>query len=178
MKKEYKIQHKEIIERIKRGERKAQFEIYKLYYKAMYNTALRIVNSSLEAEDIMQDAFLSAFTKITTYKGEVSFGAWLKKIVVNKSLDFLKKKKIKLAEINENEKFIEADDFSSETEKKLQVEEIKKAITKLADGYRIVLSLYLLEGYDHNEISEILGITSSASRSQFTRAKKKLISLL
>lgn len=178
MKKEYKIQHKEIIERIKRGERKAQFEIYKLYYKAMYNTALRIVNSSLEAEDIMQDAFLSAFSKITTYKGEVSFGAWLKKIVVNKSLDFLKKRQIKFDEINENEKFIDTDDFSSEKEIKAQVQAIKQAITKLADGYRIVLSLYLLEGYDHNEIAEILGISASSSRSQFTRAKKKLKSII
>lgn len=178
MKKNYTIVHKEIIAGVKRGNQKAQFEIYKLYYKAMFNTSLRIVNKSEEAEDIMQDSFLSAFAKIESYKAEVSFGAWLKKIVVNKSLDFLKKKKIIFADINENKNELPEEVIISEKEEIAKVAEIKKAITKLADGYRIVLSLYLLEGYDHNEISEILGITASASRSQFTRAKKKLLVLL
>lgn len=175
MKEKYKIQHSEIIAGLKRGDRKSQFEIYKLYYKAMYNTVLRIVNNSLEAEDIMQDAFLSAFSKIETYKEEVSFGAWLKKIVINKSFDFLKKKKIQFDEINEN--FIDHEnEISSEKTIKFKVELIKEAMTKLPDNHRIILSLYLLEGYDHNEIAEILGIRASSSRSQLTRAKKKLIS--
>jgi len=84
--------HQDLIDGCKRGDQKAQFQIYKLYYKAMYNTSLRIVNNTVEAEDIMQEAFLSAFEKIGTYSGTVSFGAWLKKIVQNRSLDVLSKK--------------------------------------------------------------------------------------
>ena len=110
----------------------------------MYNTAVRIVNNSQEAEDIMQDAFLSAFSKIKTFKAEVSFGAWLKRIVVNKSLDFLKKRKVLFEEINNNENFEIAEENILTKETALQVKEIKQAITKLADGYRIVLSLYLI----------------------------------
>jgi len=172
------IQHNELLQQIKLGDKKAQFEIYKLYYKAMYNTALRIVNSKIEAEDLMQEAFISAFLNIDTYKGEVSFGAWLKKIVVNKSLDFLKKKRVKFDELKEKYDFVEQESFSFEESINEQVEKIKQAMTKLPDGFRVVFSLYLLEGYDHSEIAEILGITASASRSQFTRAKQKLVSIL
>src|SRR4030043_1589075 len=90
----------EIISNCRKGDSKAQFEIYRLYYKAMYNTCLRIVSQPAEAEDIMQEAFLSAFSKIETYKGDVSFGAWLKKIVINKSIDALRQRKIRFEELN------------------------------------------------------------------------------
>jgi len=169
--------HQDLIDGCKSGDQKAQFQIYKLYYKTMYNTSLRIVNDSMEAEDIMQEAFLSAFEKIDTYSGTVSFGTWLKKIVVNRSLDSLSKRK----EIFENiDSYIEIkDDSDDETARReeldVKVEAIKEAINALPDGYRIILSLYLLEGYDHDEIAEILSITSSTSRSQLTRAKQKLI---
>ena len=129
----------------------------------------------MEAEDVMQDAFLSAFKNIDTYRGEVSFGAWLKKIVVNRSLDYLKKRRIQFQEVNE--KTAQLPDFQTET-KEVDVEQIKKAIQQLPDGYRVVLSLYLIEGYDHEEISQILGITNSASRTQYLRAKNKLRELL
>ena len=157
------------------GNEKAQFRLYKLYYKAMYSVSLRIVNNEVEAEDIMQEAFLSAFRKIKTYRGEVSFGAWLKKIVVNRSLDYLKKRKVYFEEIDN--RTTETPDYQMET-KELDVKAIKRAIQDLPDGYRVVLSLYLIEGYDHNEISEILGISNSASRTQFLRAKNKLRELL
>ena len=157
------------------GDEKAQFRLYKLYYKAMYSVSLRIVNNEVEAEDIMQEAFLSAFRKIKTYKGEVSFGAWLKKIVVNRSLDYLKKKKVHFQEINE--RTTEMPDYQMDT-KEVDVAAIKKAIQELPDGYRVVLSLYLIEGYDHDEISQILGISNSSSRTQLLRAKNKLRDLL
>ncbi len=171
--------HQDIIDRCKSGEQKAQFQLYKLYYKAMYNTCLRIVNDSLEAEDIMQESFLKAFEKINFYKGEVSFGAWLKRIVVNHSLDELRKRKLitdsledSVYEIKEEEK------KESNEDVQWKIEEIKKEINHLPDGYRIALSLYLIEGYDHDEISEIMNISSSTSRSQCARAKKKLIESL
>ncbi|MBI9052542.1 MAG: sigma-70 family RNA polymerase sigma factor [Bacteroidales bacterium] len=175
----YKNIHQDIIDRCKSGEQKAQFQIYKLYYKAMYNSCLRIVNNSLEAEDIMQESFLKAFGKINSYKGEVSFGAWLKRIVINHSLDELRKRKIDFDSIEESVYEIkdeENTDFDYNSE--LKAEEIRNKINNLPDGYRIVLSLYLIEGYDHDEISKILNITSSTSRSQCARAKKKLIECL
>lgn len=167
----YKNIHQEIIDRCREGSQKAQFQLYELYYKPMYSVSLRIVNNEMEAEDVMQEAFLSAFKKIDTYKGEVSFGAWLKKIVVNRSLDYLKKRKVKFEEINE--KTTQISDYQMGT-KEVDLAVIKRAIQDLPDGYRVVLSLYLIEGYDHEEISQILGISNSASRTQFLRAKNKL----
>ncbi len=81
----YQNIHQGLIDACRHGDAKAQFEIYKLYYKAMYNSCFRILNNTQEAEDVMQEAFLSAFDKINSYKGEVSFGAWLKRIVVNRA---------------------------------------------------------------------------------------------
>jgi RNA polymerase sigma-70 factor (ECF subfamily) len=169
--------HQDLLDGCKNGDQKAQFQIYKLYYKAMYNTSLRIVNDSMEAEDIMQESFLSAFEKIDTYSGIVSFGAWLKKIVVNRSLDALNKRKAVFEDIEAHAGL--RDDSSEDTaryeEIDFRVEEVKEAIERLPDGYRVILSLYLLEGYDHDEIAEILSINSSTSRSQLSRAKQKLI---
>jgi len=172
----YKNIHQDIIDRCKSGEQKAQFQLYKLYYKAMYNTCLRIVNNSQEAEDIMQEAFLKAFEKINFYKGEVSFGAWLKRIVINHSLDELRKRKLETDSIEDSVYEIKEEEKVDNTEEiEIKVEQIREEIQNLPGGYRIVLSLYLIEGYDHDEIGKILNISSSTSRSQFARAKKKLI---
>ena len=175
----YRNIHEHLIEKCRNKDAKAQFEIYKLYYKAMYNTCFRIVNSAEEAEDIMQESFLAAFEKIETYNGEVSFGAWLKRIVINRSLDALKKRKMELIPLDQTkqEDFVEEMSFD---EKNLEdeIQRIKKAVNKLAEGYRIVLTLYLFEGYDHDEISQILGISGSNSRSQYSRAKQKLKEIL
>lgn len=171
----YKNIHQEIIDQCKEGSQKAQFQLYKLYYKAMYSVSIRIINDDMEAEDVMQEAFLSAFKKIETYKGEVSFGAWLKKIVVNRSLDYLKKRKVKFEEVNE--RTTQVSDYQMGP-KDVDVEMIKKAVQELPDGYRVVLSLYLIEGYDHDEISQILDISNSSSRTQLLRAKNKLKMIL
>jgi RNA polymerase sigma-70 factor (ECF subfamily) len=173
--------HQELIDRCRKGDRIAQREIYKLYYRAMYNTCYRMINDQVEAEDIMQESFLSAFLKINTYKGEMSFGSWLKKIVINKTIDVLRSRRVKFEEINE--KNATASD-SNETEPGIaeddtrQVDKIREALKLLPDGFRIVLSLALFEGYDHEEIALILKISESTSRSQLARAKKKLIELL
>lgn len=175
MGKKYKNIHQELIDDCRKGKTKAQFEIYKLYYKAMYNTSLRLVNDSNEAEDVMQEAFLSAFNNINNYKEEVSFGAWLKKIVVNRSLDALKKRKFQKEEINERTLSIEDDVKSEQIEAvSIEVAEIKQAIASLPNNYRTLITLYLVEGYDHEEISEILGMTNAAVRTGYSRARKKL----
>jgi len=172
--------HQDLLDGCKEGDQKAQFQIYKLYYKAMYNTSLRIVDDTMEAEDIMQESFLSAFEKIDTYSGTVSFGAWLKKIVVNRSLDALNKRKAVFEDIDSHVdiKDESVDDSDRGEDIDVRVEEVKKAIERLPDGYRVILSLYLLDGFDHDEISDILSINSSTSRSQLSRAKQKLISEL
>jgi RNA polymerase sigma-70 factor (ECF subfamily) len=172
--------HQDLLDGCKTGDQKAQFQIYKLYYKAMYNTSLRIVNDTMEAEDVMQEAFLSAFEKIDTYSGTVSFGAWLKKIVINRSLDVLGKKKAVFEDIEAHVGIRDEspEDSLRNEEIDVRIGEVKEAIEKLPDGYRIILSLYLLEGYDHDEIAEIMKISSSTSRSQLSRAKQKLISEL
>ena len=167
----FKNIHQEVIDQCRAGDRKAQFQLYKLYYRGMYNVSLRLVGNETDAEDIMQDAFLNAFRKIDSYRGESSFGSWLKKIVVNRSLDFLKKKKVTFVPVTERIADREVDPSEA---REINPELIKKAITQLPDGYRVVLSLYLLEGYDHEKISQILGISNSASRTQYMRAKNKL----
>jgi RNA polymerase sigma factor (sigma-70 family) len=171
----FKNLHQDLLDGCKEGDQKAQFQIYKLY-----NTSLRIVNDTMEAEDIMQESFLSAFEKIDTYSGIVSFGAWLKKIVVNRSLDALNKRKAVFEDIESHTGIRDesGDDTARNEEIDVRVEEVKEAIERLPDGYRVILSLYLLEGYDHDEIAEILSINSSTSRSQLSRAKQKLISEL
>jgi RNA polymerase sigma-70 factor (ECF subfamily) len=176
----FKNIHQDLIDGCRSGDQRAQFQVYKLYYKAMYNTSLRIVNDEMEAEDVMQEAFLSAFEKINTYSGTVSFGAWLKRIVVNRSLDVLGKRKAIFEDI-ENHAGIRDDsgeEAAYQEDIALRVEEIKAAIKRLPEGYRVILSLYLIEGYDHDEIAEMFNITSSTSRSQLSRAKQKLVSEL
>jgi len=178
----YRNIHQDLINECMRGDQQAQFRIYKLYYKSMYNTSLRILNDTLEAEDVIQEAFLSAFEKIGTYRQEVSFGAWLKRIVINRSLDHLKKRKMVFEPVEE--KFDMADESGQEngslTEEELleKLEIIRNAIDSLPDGYRIILSLYLLEGYDHDEIAGIMNISPSTSRSQYARARKKLLEII
>lgn len=130
-----------------------------------------------EAEDIMQESFLSAFDKIETYSGTVSFGAWLKKIVINRSLDSLKKRRLSFEMLDEGV-IPDRDEGEDDDDINDRIEEIREAIMRLPDGFRVVLTLYLLEGYDHEEIAEILEITSSTSRSQFTRARQKLAQML
>ena len=170
--------HQELIDGCKEGNKFDQMKIYKLYYKAMYNTALRILNNSVEAEDVMQESFLTAFQKINNYGGTGSFGSWLKRIVVNNSIDTLGKSRFNLSldEIGDivfddsNENYFEILNY--------KVEEIREMIFNLSDNHRTILSLYLLEGYDHEEISQILDISYNNSRTRYSRARKKLLQLI
>ena len=169
--------HSQLIDECRNGSSKAQFEIYKLYYKAMYNTSLRFVKDPMEAEDVMQEAFLAAFRNIDSFRGEVSFGSWLKRIVVNRSLDVLKKKSLDLEPLEEGRTIIDTDD-SDEYEANYKVEQVKKAIALLPDSYRVLLTLHLFEGYDHEEIAQIMEMSNAAVRTGYSRARKRLQELL
>ena len=172
----YIDKHVSLVNDCRNGNRKAQFEIYKLYAHAMYNVALRIVNDEAEAEDVLQEAFLDAFSRIADFRQETTFGLWLKQIVINRSINYLRKRKAEFVPIDDVE--VVDEPSSDEEEVHLKVERVKAAMNELPDGYRVVLTLYLFEGYDHEEIAHILKITENTSRSQYMRAKKKLNSLL
>ncbi|HCN82933.1 MAG TPA: RNA polymerase subunit sigma-24 [Sphingobacteriaceae bacterium] len=173
----YVDQHYSLVVECKKGNRKAQYELYKLYSKAMYNIAMRIVNDEDEAADVLQESFLDAFTRIADFRQETTFGLWLKHIVVNRSISRLRKKKLELVSLSDADEIAD-EEQTDEDEVQYQVQKIHRGIQMLPDGYRVVLSLYLLEGYDHEEISYILKISENTSRTQFMRAKRKLIGLL
>ena len=165
--------HQKLINSCKQNNAKAQMQLYNLYCKAMFLVAKRYVKNAVLAEDVMQDAFIKAFKNLHKYKGEVAFGAWLKRIVINQSIDQLKKNKLELVSINDEVYKVENDDDWS-VENDVSIEGIVEIINNLKEKYRLVLTLYLLEGYDHNEISEILKITATTSRTHLLRGKKLL----
>lgn len=167
----YIDKHVALVNSCREGDRAAQYEIYKLYSKAMYNVSMRILNFEEEAEDVLQEAFLDAFARIKDFRQETTFGLWLKQIVINKSINYLRKRKVEFVSTDEIDV---ADVERCDDDAEYKVEQVRKAIAELPDGYRIVLSLYLLEGYDHEEISHILKISENTSRTQFMRAKNKL----
>ncbi|MBT33775.1 MAG: RNA polymerase [Thalassobius sp.] len=170
-----------LLEKCMQGNRQAQYEVYQQYSKAMFNICFRILNNYEEAEDVLQESFVSAFRNLSSFKGDATFGAWLKRIVINHAINAIRKKKQSLVSIDEHPVDIPEPDSGKNTDEndiKFNVEKIRKAMELLPEGYRIVFSLYLLEGYDHSEIGEILGISESTSKSQLNRAKKKLKAIM
>lgn len=170
----YQDIHRDIVELSKAGNRKAQYQLYRLYSKAMLNICYRMLNSMEEAEDLLQESFAEAFKKLESFRFESSFGAWLKRIVVNRCINHLKKRRAELYytdNLPENpSNQVDNDDDHTQ----MEVMKIKKAMGQLPDGYRVIFSLYLIEGYDHAEIAQIMGISESTSKSQFSRAKQKI----
>lgn len=178
----YSDTHKEIIESCKKGDPRAQYQLYQLYSKAMFNVCYRFMNSREEAEDMLQEAFTECFMKMNTFRYESSFGAWLKKIVIHKCINELKRKKTELV-FSENLSIFKNPDkeeltVDEEDDTEYSVKKVMNAMEQLSDGYRVIFSLYLMEGYDHGEISEILGISESTSKSQYMRAKQKIKELI
>jgi RNA polymerase sigma factor (sigma-70 family) len=175
----YVDKHYNLVVECKKGSKKACYELYRLYSKAMLNVAFRIVGNIAEAEDVLQEAFLDAFNKVKDFRQDTTFGLWLKQIVVNRSINLLRKRRLELVEM-EGEQFENIAEEEPEDNEDIQYRaaQVKEAIKELPDGYRLVLSLYLLEGYDHEEIGQILDISENTSRTQFLRAKRKLIDIL
>ncbi len=160
------------------GDTAAYKILYDRYARAMYNTALRIVNKIPDAEDLLQEAFTDAFLQIRSFEKKSTFGAWLKQIVIFKSISFLKKQRLNFIDMESTGYDVADEKEIDEQEIWFTVDTIKQKMKELPDGYRTVLSLYLLEGYDQEEIAEILNITHSTVRTQYIRAKQKLLQLL
>ncbi len=175
----YIDKHYALVTECKQGSKKACYELYRLYSKAMLNVAYRIVGNVEEAEDVLQEAFVDAFSKLKDFRQETTFGLWLKQIVVHRAINLLRKRKLELVDMDGGQLENIADEESyDDSDMQYRVEVVKKAIQQLPDGYRLVLTLYLLEGYDHEEIGQILKINENTSRTQFLRAKRKLSEIL
>ncbi|PKV52156.1 RNA polymerase sigma-70 factor (ECF subfamily) [Aquimarina sp. MAR_2010_214] len=168
--------HKDLVEKSKSGDRNSQYRLYELYVDAMYNVSMRILSIKEDAEDVVQDSFVEAFKNLKSFRYESTFGSWLKRIVINKSLNHLKVKKIPVTPLDQHEYHISEEII--DPVKSNDINKIKKGIKILPDGYRQIINLYLIEGYDHIEIAEILGIAISTSKSQYHRAKKKLVEIV
>jgi RNA polymerase sigma factor (sigma-70 family) len=165
--------HSEIVALSKAGNTKAQYQLYQLYARAMYNICYRMMNNREEAEDMLQESFTEAFVNLDSFRNESTFGAWLKRITVNKCINTLKKRKADLVSM-ETLPDPPADSENGEEIPGLTTEQVQKAMEELPEGYRVVFSLYLLEGYDHAEISQIMGISEATSKSQYSRAKQRI----
>jgi len=161
-----------------KGDVRAQYQLYSLYSKAMYNICFRMTGQQEEAEDMLQESFTYAFSKLGSFRFESSFGAWLKRIVVNTCINHLKKRRVDLVYTEQHNDPAAEDDNVDYAGISFRVESVIRAMEQLPHGYRVVFSLYMLEGYNHAEISEILGITESTSKSQFLRAKQKIKEIL
>lgn len=167
----------DVVEKCKANDRKSQLKLYGQYCDGMYVVAMRFLQNSDDAEDALQDAFISAFQKIHQFSGEVTFGAWLKRIVVNKCIDFLESKKQDLLSLEEHHmQAIDDDDWSIGSE--ISIGEVKGAIQNLPEKYRYVVLMYLVEGFDHKEIAQVLELTETTSRTRLLRGKGYLKSAL
>ncbi len=173
----YPEKNREIIIKCCEGNLRAQYSLYNQYAKAMLNVSYRIMGTIEEAEDMLQDSFTEAFKRLHTYRFDSAFGAWLKRIVVNRCINEIKRKKVDIQYFDELSHFDNPEEEEVEL-KKLNVSSVKKAMEKLPRGNKIIFSLYLLEGYDHREIAQILNTSESNSKSQYMRAKRKIKEIL
>ncbi|WP_162819719.1 RNA polymerase sigma factor [Kordia sp. SMS9] len=164
----------ELIKACQQHNLKAQMQVYQQYKNMLYNTSFRIVKNQHDAQDVVHDAFMKAFQNISKLEKDLNLGAWLKRIVINCSLDFLRKKK-KLGWLQDVTEFLEEEEDTNAYEDiSFQIEEVKKALNGLKEKYRIIIVLYLIEDYSHKEIAQQLGVNESTVRNQYRRGKRLL----
>lgn len=166
-----------LIEACISGNEIAQMQVYDKYCQAMFTVACRYLNNVEDAKDAMQEGFLKAFVNLMHYQPEATFGVWLKRIIINQCLDVLKKKQLQFDVIEVSELQI-TDDEDWNFDSTITKQEILSAVEQLNEKHKIVVKLYLIEGYDHEEISDILDIPIKTSRTHLRRGKLKLQELL
>jgi RNA polymerase sigma-70 factor (ECF subfamily) len=165
------------LEKLKQKDVLACKQLYLQYADAMYNVCLRILQHQAEAEDALQEAFIKVFNNIQQYRNESSIGSWIKQIVTNTCLNVLKKRKIIFNELDDNVELSETEsDNNNETD--FSIDDIKKAIEELPQGYRVVFNLFTFEDYSHKQIADMLEISESTAKTQLFKAKRKLKELL
>lgn len=164
-----------LIDRCKKKEGNAYKELYNLYSKAMFNISMRIINKRDEAEDILQESFLKAFRDMSRFENSAAFGGWLRRVVINHSLDVVKKQKLNFVLFDDTD-YIDPEE--SEEEISYDAATITECVRELPQGYRVILTLFLFEEYSHKEIAKMLNISEGTSKSQYNRARKKLTKLI
>jgi RNA polymerase sigma-70 factor (ECF subfamily) len=167
---------KELIEQCKAGDPKAQLAFYELHYRSVFNTSYRITGNKVESEDIMQETFITAFDKLRELQDLSNAGGWLSRISRNKSLNYIQRKRFEWSDLKTD--VVEESDDSDKEFEDVALKSIYNGMKELPEGYRTILNLYLFENLDHNAIGKMLGISASTSRSQYTRAKQKLRTLI
>jgi len=160
-----------------KSDRRVQTEVYTTYYRRVYTSCLRILNDVHEAEDLMQEAFIHAFRKIDSFRGDANLGTWICRIAINKCLDHLKKRRVDL-KFDDDWERKSTDSFDPNKNENYDVERIQSAMTQLPEGCRIVFYLYMFEEMDHKSIADKLGIKEASSRAQYARAKNKIKELI
>ena len=168
----YRTTEPELIERCKKRDKRAQKHLYEQYSSKLFALSCRYIKDKMEAEDILIISFAKIFEKINQYKGEGSFEGWMRRIVVNESLNYLRKNKSMYLEMD-----IQAADREPDygaLENQLMEEDLMRLIEQLPTGYRIVFNMYAIDGYSHKEIAEQLGVSESTSKSQLSRARSFL----
>ena len=172
--------HTYLILKSQEGDRRAQNELFKLYANAMYNICRRMMGDEDDAKDVLQDAFVHAFTKIKSLRNVDTFSAWIKRIVINHCINALKKKNVAVTDIDDLVDVPEeiAGDGIERDSLKFEAKKILHAIDRISEGCKTVLNMYLFEGYDHKEIAQVLNISESASKAQYSKAKAKVRRLL
>ncbi|MFT4092063.1 MAG: RNA polymerase sigma factor [Niabella sp.] len=168
----------EQVELCREGDRQAFYEIYRKYAKPMLNSSMRVVNNLADAEDIVQEAFMDAFNNLDRFTYKSSFEAWLRRIVINKSISLLRKRKIKWTDVDISRIDTDEELGTDEEQFSCDVERIKKAITRLPDHYRIIFNLFTIDGLKQEEIAAMLNISHNNVRTIYHRARKKVIDIL
>ncbi|MDF9829054.1 sigma-70 family RNA polymerase sigma factor [Parabacteroides sp. PF5-6] len=167
------MDEQQLIEGCRKGNRKAQKELYETYSRKMMGVCLRYVNDRETARDLLQDGFVRVFTSLDSYSGTGSFEGWMRKIFVNSALEYLRRTDIlrDAADLDHTAELAGAD---SSVISRMSAAELMQVVNELPTGFRTVFNLFAIEGYSHKEIGEMLQITESTSRSQYTRAKQLL----
>lgn len=172
----FRAKEADLITGCRRGVSHAQQQIFDLYSPRMYGICCRYVKDPMQAEDILVTGFTKVFERISQFKGEGSFEGWVRRIMINEALTFLRKSRFMAVETDLEEASRQPD--YSRLSDHLEVEDLLKMIQKLPAGYRVVFNLYAIDGFSHKEISEQLGISENTSKSQLSRARTYLQKLL
>jgi len=168
------FEERELVRKSQQGDNRAQMRLYRKYVQAMFNTVIRMVPNRMDAEDIIQEVFVKVFQKLDQFKGESTLGAWIKRITINTTLNFIRGKKDIYFMQDEEWERTNLLQVEEKYQPEFSMKQVHHAIKKLPNGCRLVLNLYLLEGYQHQEIASILNITESTSKTQYRRGKKLL----